>query len=166
MIPEPHQLPAAEAAPEPTVSATSPETEAQSKIENQNSKIFSGRRGNGKIARLPEAIREQVNNWILDGVSYPEIIKRLGDEGKHLNPDNIQDFADAFLFRRSGKPTIGPTAMVKLRNHPFPGSLPAVKEDRTEHQAFDPPPVSTLFVAIFRNVPPVPTPVNTGRNPL
>src|SRR5205807_1487790 len=40
----------------------------QSKFKNQNSKIFSNR-GNGKVARLPKPIRDQIGNMILDGVS-------------------------------------------------------------------------------------------------
>src|SRR5438105_1825612 len=46
-------------------------------------------RGNGKIARLPKPIRDQVNQWILDGLPYPQIIKRLGDHGKNIKPDNL-----------------------------------------------------------------------------
>src|SRR6267142_3890207 len=30
-------------------------------------------RGNGKVARLPKSVRDQINNWMLDGVSYPDI---------------------------------------------------------------------------------------------
>ena len=30
-------------------------------------------RGNGKIARLPKPIRDQINHWMLDGLSYPDI---------------------------------------------------------------------------------------------
>jgi hypothetical protein len=49
-------------------------------------------RGNGKIARLPKTVRDQINNWILDGVPYPEIIQRLGDQGKELNPRHFSEF--------------------------------------------------------------------------
>jgi len=35
-------------------------------------------RATGKIARLPKSLRDQVNQWILDGVTYPDIIQRLG----------------------------------------------------------------------------------------
>src|SRR5207253_3212503 len=35
------------------------------------------------------SIRDQLNHMILDGVSYPDIIQRLGDPAKHLNPDHI-----------------------------------------------------------------------------
>lgn len=49
-------------------------------------------RGNGKIARLPKTIRDQINNWILDGVTYPDIIQRLGEYGKDLKPDNLSQW--------------------------------------------------------------------------
>src|SRR6267142_3412438 len=49
-------------------------------------------RGNGKIARLPKIIRDQINNWILDGVTYPDIIQRLGEHGKDLKPDHISQW--------------------------------------------------------------------------
>jgi len=49
-------------------------------------------RGNGKIARLPKIIRDQINNWILDGVTYPDIIQRLGEHGKDLKPDNLSQW--------------------------------------------------------------------------
>src|ERR1035441_2501601 len=45
-------------------------------------------RGRGRIARLPEASREQVNQMLLDGATYREIIERLepgtGLREKHL----------------------------------------------------------------------------------
>jgi hypothetical protein len=47
---------------------------------------------NGKVARLPKTIRDQLNNMILDGVPYPEIIQRLGDDAKHLKPDHIHQW--------------------------------------------------------------------------
>lgn len=49
-------------------------------------------RGKGRIARLPKALRDQVNCWILDGVSYPEIIERLGLDGKDLNPGHLCEY--------------------------------------------------------------------------
>jgi len=33
-------------------------------------------RSNGKVARLPKHLRDQVNHWLVDGLSYPEIIER------------------------------------------------------------------------------------------
>jgi hypothetical protein len=51
-----------------------------------------GGRANGKIARLPKPIRDQINHWLLDGVSYPDIIQRLGEHGKDLTLDNISQW--------------------------------------------------------------------------
>src|SRR5262245_51121193 len=71
----------------------------QSKIEIQNSKIDpphpafgTGNRGRGFVARLPKAVRDQLNNMILDGVPYPEIIQRLGEPTKHLKPDHVHQW--------------------------------------------------------------------------
>jgi hypothetical protein len=49
-------------------------------------------RPNGKIARLPKTVRDQINHWLLDGVSYPDIIQRLGDCGKDLTLDNLSQW--------------------------------------------------------------------------
>ena len=46
-------------------------------------------RRNGKVARLPLALRDQINQMLDDGVPYKAIIERLGEAGKHLNEDNI-----------------------------------------------------------------------------
>jgi len=37
-------------------------------------------------------IRDQVNNWLLDGLTYPDIIQRLGEHGKDLKPDHISQW--------------------------------------------------------------------------
>src|SRR5438093_10448591 len=47
------------------------------------------RRRRGKIAHLPEAVREQIHIMLDDGVPYRDIIARLGDAGKALNKDNL-----------------------------------------------------------------------------
>ena len=98
--------------PESSIAPPPSQDSAQSKIENQNSKIRpthpslhdsstpsiqssprsafdTAHRGNGFVARLPKSARDQVNNWMLDGVSYPDIIERLGEQGKHLKPDHL-----------------------------------------------------------------------------
>jgi hypothetical protein len=49
-------------------------------------------RRNGKIARLPKESRDRVNVMILDGVSYREIIERLGPEGVGLNEQNLTNW--------------------------------------------------------------------------
>src|SRR5258706_4671832 len=47
------------------------------------------RRPRGKIAHLPRKIREQLNLMLSDGLTYIEVIERLGEAAKHLNEDNI-----------------------------------------------------------------------------
>lgn len=48
-----------------------------------------GKRSNGKVAQLPQAVRERINQMLVDGVRYLEIIERLGKDGKGLNRVNI-----------------------------------------------------------------------------
>jgi hypothetical protein len=49
-------------------------------------------RGNGNVARLPKTMRDQLNQMMLDGVSYAQIIKRLGDPASHLKPDHLSEW--------------------------------------------------------------------------
>src|SRR5436190_19362649 len=49
-------------------------------------------RRNGKVARLPAELREQINRMIEDGVLYKVIIEKLGEAGKHLNEDNLSNW--------------------------------------------------------------------------
>src|SRR5437016_4518125 len=49
-------------------------------------------RRNGKVARLPSALRDQINHMLDDGVPYKTIIERLGEAGKHLNKDSISNW--------------------------------------------------------------------------
>jgi len=49
-------------------------------------------RRNGKVARLPLALREQINLMLDDGVPYKTIIEKLGEAGKHLNKDSISNW--------------------------------------------------------------------------
>ena len=46
-------------------------------------------RGNGKIARLPKSLRDQINLWMRDRLSYPDIIQRLGEHGNDLKPAHL-----------------------------------------------------------------------------
>lgn len=32
-------------------------------------------RANGKVGRLPEHLRDQINHWLLDSVTYPDITR-------------------------------------------------------------------------------------------
>ena len=45
--------------------------------------------GNGKVARLPEKIRDQLSQMMADGVPYLEIIERLGEHATGITEDNI-----------------------------------------------------------------------------
>lgn len=48
----------------------------------------------GKIARLPADLREQINEWITDNISYEEIISRLEAAGHHgINSQNLSNWA-------------------------------------------------------------------------
>ncbi len=47
------------------------------------------RRRTGKVARLPKEDRDLVNLMLHDGVSYPDICKKLSERGHQLNPDNL-----------------------------------------------------------------------------
>src|SRR5438128_9493553 len=49
-------------------------------------------RRNGKVARLPFALRQQINRMLDDGLEYKVIIKSLGPAGEHLNEDNISNW--------------------------------------------------------------------------
>lgn len=51
-------------------------------------------RRNGNIARLPKAVRDQVNLMIQDGVAYSAIIQRLGENGQGLCPSNFTHWKD------------------------------------------------------------------------
>src|SRR5437588_621874 len=44
----------------------------------------SKRRRNGDVARLPKQVRQQINEMLDDGVSYPQVITNLGEQGKNL----------------------------------------------------------------------------------
>ena len=47
------------------------------------------RRRRGKIAHLPQHVREQINLMLDDGLPYATIIATLGEAGKGLNKDNL-----------------------------------------------------------------------------
>jgi len=47
------------------------------------------RRRTSKIARLPWAMREEVNVMLRDGMMYKEIIRRIGEAGVKISKDNL-----------------------------------------------------------------------------
>jgi hypothetical protein len=54
--------------------------------------IQPGHKRNGKIAHLPKALRDKINQWIDDGHTYPQIIKDLGDDAKDLKPNHFSEW--------------------------------------------------------------------------
>jgi hypothetical protein len=49
-------------------------------------------RRTGTVARLPKDIRDQINQLLLDGVTYAQIIEKLGEPGKGLVEDHIRSW--------------------------------------------------------------------------
>lgn len=47
---------------------------------------------NGKIARLPRALRDQINSMIRDNVPYNTIIEKLGNPVRHINERNFTNW--------------------------------------------------------------------------
>jgi len=43
----------------------------------------------GKVARLPKTVRDSINQMILDGFTYRQIIESLGDAGKDLSENAV-----------------------------------------------------------------------------
>jgi hypothetical protein len=43
----------------------------------------------GKVARLPKAVRDQINVMLLDGVPFAEILQKLGERAKDVTEHNI-----------------------------------------------------------------------------
>src|SRR6266480_4610399 len=48
--------------------------------------------GNGKVARLRKELRDSINEMMCDGLTYGQIIVALGEEGKHLNEQNLSNW--------------------------------------------------------------------------
>jgi hypothetical protein len=81
--------------PEPATCNLQPATEGPSpriQVPDNPPIQCEPRRGRGKIARLPKAARDQLNQMILDGVPYAEIPGRLGDIAKDINEDNLSSW--------------------------------------------------------------------------
>jgi len=47
-------------------------------------------RRTGTVARLPKPVRDEINQLLDDGLSYPQLIRQLGASGKPLDPDHIR----------------------------------------------------------------------------
>lgn len=60
-------------------------------------KQFERRRRNGKIARLPVALRDSVDKMLLAGVSYREIVQFLRENDVELSRQAVCNYARQFL---------------------------------------------------------------------
>jgi len=49
-------------------------------------------RRNGTVARLPKVVRDQISEMLLDGLTYAQIIDKIGEPGKHLVEDHIRSW--------------------------------------------------------------------------
>src|SRR5579859_7064702 len=67
----------------------------QSEAFHQRARFILYRRRAGKIANLPQPVRDHINLMLQDGVPYAKIIARLGDAGKGLNKDNLSRWRKA-----------------------------------------------------------------------
>jgi hypothetical protein len=92
-------------------------------------------RRNGKVARLPTAIRDQINQMMDDGLPYKIIIEKLGPAGQHVNEDNLsnwrlggyQDYLKAQVIKdRARIQTEAAAGFVRDTNHPDPAKLKQV----------------------------------------
>src|SRR5437667_9367344 len=50
------------------------------------------RRRKGKVAQLSKEVRDRLNQMLLDGVPYEDIISRLGKKGAALNKVNLHSW--------------------------------------------------------------------------
>jgi hypothetical protein len=65
---------------------------AQYDLSRQLQACQSRSRRNGKVARLPLALRDQINRMLDNGLPYKAIIEKLGPVGQHLNEDNLSNW--------------------------------------------------------------------------
>jgi len=54
--------------------------------------VLSSRHRRGKVARLPKAVRDRLNFMLLDGLSYADILEKLGPDGNGINEGNIGEW--------------------------------------------------------------------------
>lgn len=78
----------APAAPPAPVPAPTPE-EPLPKSDPLTALVPAGSCRKGKVARKPKAVRDRINQMLLDGVRYLDIAAALGEDGKDLNEDNL-----------------------------------------------------------------------------
>ena len=94
----------------------------------------------GKVARLPEKLRETVNLLLLDGLTYDAIIAKLGEPGKHLTYHNLKrwrqgGYQDWLLARQHGdRARIRQQCLQKLTRQTAPRDLASVMTSAVANQ--------------------------------
>src|SRR2546427_9377050 len=69
-----------------------PETQDCPVLNLPSSTEASHHRRNGNVARLPKPVRDQLNEMLLDGIPYRQIIEKLGEHGRSLSVNNISNW--------------------------------------------------------------------------
>jgi hypothetical protein len=92
MNPEPNILEVSNSANPENANPSPDDPQMQETTDPVHPAFGTGRRGNGYVARLPKVIRDQINILIRDGVQYAEIIERVGEPAKHLQPSHIKEW--------------------------------------------------------------------------
>ena len=107
------EIPGSDAQPpnsQPTVSPSAPGAPPSPKYTH---------RRNGTVAQLPHTVREQINQMLLDGVTYAGVIERLGDAGKGLVPDHIRSWYgggyEDWLLQKERADDLGATREAALK---------------------------------------------------
>ena len=107
-------------------------------LDRQLQACQSKSRRNGKVARLPFALRAEINRMIENGLPYKVIIAKLGEPGKHLNEDNIsnwrlggyQDYVNAQAINdRARSQTEAAADVVRESGHIDPSRLQRVCQE-------------------------------------
>src|SRR5436190_351334 len=81
MNPEPHILPPPPPEPEPA-------------------KARGHYRPKGKIASLPKSQRDTLNQLLLDGATYAEVVRKMSEEGVSLNVQNVSNWHNGPGYQR------------------------------------------------------------------
>jgi hypothetical protein len=63
-----------------------------SPTDQESSKPSHTRTRNGFVARLPKSLRDQINQMLLDGVPFRQILNRIGEPVAHISEDCISEW--------------------------------------------------------------------------
>jgi hypothetical protein len=75
--------------PPPNAALLEPASPQPATTDSQPSPKYNHRR-TGTVAQLPHAIREQINQMLLDGVTFAGVVEKLGDTVKDLKDEHVR----------------------------------------------------------------------------